>query len=141
MIPGMKFNLFTSLFLVAAFALLGRRWVHGPWPPLRIAGGLLALVSLLLLLVARYQLGDAFSVRARASRLVTAGLYRRLRNPIYVFGCGLILGLALLVPFWPLALSLLVIGPMQVLRSRREAAVLEDAFGEEYRRYRRMTWF
>jgi protein-S-isoprenylcysteine O-methyltransferase Ste14 len=30
---------------------------------------------------------------------------------------------------------------MQIVRARREAAVLEAAFGEEYRRYRRQTWF
>jgi protein-S-isoprenylcysteine O-methyltransferase Ste14 len=30
---------------------------------------------------------------------------------------------------------------MQIIRARREAAILEATFGEEYRRYREQTWF
>jgi protein-S-isoprenylcysteine O-methyltransferase Ste14 len=41
--------------------------------------------------------------------------------------------------WWPLALLLLII-PMQIVRARREAAVLEAEFGDEYRRYRAGTW-
>jgi protein-S-isoprenylcysteine O-methyltransferase Ste14 len=33
----------------------------------------------------------------------------------------------------------MVIG--QVIRARREAHVLEEAFGDAYREYRRKTWF
>jgi len=29
----------------------------------------------------------------------------------------------------------------QTIRARREARVLEAAFGDEYREYRRKTWF
>jgi protein-S-isoprenylcysteine O-methyltransferase Ste14 len=36
-------------------------------------------------------------------------------------------------------LLVLVIG--QTVRGRREAQVLEAAFGDEYREYRRKTWF
>ncbi len=91
--------------------------------------------------LARFQLGRAFSIRAKATRLVTTGLYARLRNPIYVFGCFFFLGIAMFIPFWPLLLALIIVIPMQIVRARREAAVLEASFGEEYRRYRRQTWF
>jgi protein-S-isoprenylcysteine O-methyltransferase Ste14 len=30
---------------------------------------------------------------------------------------------------------------MQIVRARREASVLETAFGDAYREYRRKTWF
>jgi protein-S-isoprenylcysteine O-methyltransferase Ste14 len=137
----MKANILTSIVLIAAITALALRFVHEPWPALRIAGAALALTSLVLILVARFQLGRAFSVRAKATRLVTTGIYARLRNPIYVFGCFFCLGVAMFVPFWPLLLALVVIVPMQVARARREAAVLEASFGDEYRRYRRRTWF
>jgi protein-S-isoprenylcysteine O-methyltransferase Ste14 len=39
-----------------------------------------------------------------------------------------------------LAILILLI-PMQVVRARREAAVLEAKFGEQYREYRKGTWF
>ena len=57
-----------------------------PWTPNRIVGLSIAVPALVLLVVARLQLGRAFSVQAKASTLVTTGLYSRIRNPIYVFG-------------------------------------------------------
>jgi protein-S-isoprenylcysteine O-methyltransferase Ste14 len=137
----MKTNILTSIFLIAALIILGLQFVHQPWPPLRIAGAAIALAALVLILIARFQLGGAFSIRAKASRLVTTGLYARLRNPIYIFGCLFFLGVAMFIPFWPLLLVLIIVIPMQIARARREAAILEATFGEEYRRYRRQTWF
>lgn len=137
----MKANILTSIVLITAITALALRFAHEPWPPLRIAGGAIALTSVVLILVARFQLGSAFSVRAKATRLVTTGLYARLRNPIYVFGCFFCLGVAMFVPFWPFLLALVVIIPMQIARARREASLLEATFGDEYRRYRRRTWF
>ena len=46
----------------------------------------LSVVCAALWLVARLQLGAAFSVRPEARQLVETGLYSRLRHPIYVFG-------------------------------------------------------
>jgi protein-S-isoprenylcysteine O-methyltransferase Ste14 len=137
----MKTNILTSIFLIAALIILGLQFVHQPWPPLRIAGAAIALAALVLILIARFQLGRAFSIRAKASRLVTTGLYARLRNPIYIFGCLFFLGVAMFIPFWSLLLVLIIVIPMQIARARREAAILEATFGEEYRRYRRQTWF
>jgi protein-S-isoprenylcysteine O-methyltransferase Ste14 len=45
------------------------------------------------------------------------------------------------IPAWWLLLPLIIVIPMQIVRARREATVLEAAFGEEYRRYRQQTWF
>ena len=137
----MKTNIVTSIFLVLALTVLGLQFAHQPWPPLRIAGAVIALASLILILIARFQLGQAFSIRAKATRLVTTGLYTRLRNPIYVFGCFFFLGMAMFIPFWWLLLALIIVIPMQIARARREAAVLETRFGDEYRLYRQQTWF
>jgi protein-S-isoprenylcysteine O-methyltransferase Ste14 len=102
---------------------------------------LLCLTAFGLVSLARYQLGRAFSVSAQARTLVTTGLYARLRNPIYVFAEIFIAGLALFLrSWWPVALLVAAI-PVQVMRSRKEAAVLEAAFGDEYRSYRSRTWF
>jgi protein-S-isoprenylcysteine O-methyltransferase Ste14 len=45
------------------------------------------------------------------------------------------------IPAWWLLLALVIVIPMQIVRSRREAAVLQATFGEEYLRYRQQTWF
>jgi protein-S-isoprenylcysteine O-methyltransferase Ste14 len=47
--------------------------------------------------VPRYQLGKSFSIRPQARELVTHGLYSKIRNPIYVFGSMIILGLILVL--------------------------------------------
>ena len=134
-------NLFQ--WLVATAALTALVW-HGrqePWTPPRIAGAVICLVAFVLVSLARYQLGRAFSVTAKARHLVTSGLYARFRNPIYVFAEFFLLGLALyLRSWWPFVAMLLAV-PVQVARARKEATVLEGAFGEEYRRYRARTWF
>jgi protein-S-isoprenylcysteine O-methyltransferase Ste14 len=52
-----------------------------------------------------------------------------------------LIGLALILGRPELLAVLLVIIPMQIIRARREAAVLEAKFGDAYREYRKRTWF
>jgi protein-S-isoprenylcysteine O-methyltransferase Ste14 len=136
-----KANVLSILVILVALCFFAPRYLHEPWPALRLSGAVIIVLSLFLLILARIQLGRAFSVRAKATRLVTTGLYSRIRNPIYVFGCFFFLGLAMFIPAWWLLLLLVIVIPMQIVRARREAAVLEATFGEEYRDYRRQTWF
>ena len=60
---------------------------------------------------------------------------------MYVFGAIGIAGLLLCLNRPNLFAVFLVIVPMQVLRARQEERVLEERFGEEYRAYKRNTWF
>jgi len=121
--------------------VLFRQAMGLPWTMSRIIGTAIAAPAMLLLLLARIQLGRAFSVRAKASNLVTSGLYSRIRNPIYVFSALFLLGIIIWSgrPLYLLIFAGLV--PMQIVRSRKESAVLEAKFGEEYREYKRKTWF
>jgi len=72
---------------------------------------------------------------------VTTGLYSKIRNPIYVFGTVMSTGLALVVQRPALWIIVVVVVIGQTIRARREARVLEAAFGDAYREYRRKTWF
>ena len=112
------------------------------WNVRYLVGIGIAVASFALWMVARVQLGKSFSVRAQARALVTTGLYSKFRHPIYLFGelafAGLFLAWGELIP----ALAYFVlICPAQIVRSRKEEAVLEEAFGEEYRQYKASTWF
>lgn len=118
----------------------GSTW-HDPWGPMRWAGAVLLVVGFLLSGLARVQLGESFSVAPEAHELVTRGLYSRIRSPIYVFGLVGIAGLFLVLG-QPLGLLLVVfLIPVQWIRTRKEAKVLEEKFGDAYREYRRRTWF
>ena len=104
-------------------------------------GLLLLIVGFILWTVARFQLGASFTVKAEARQLVTRGLYSKIRNPIYVFGSMVMAGGILVFgkPVWLLIFVLVI--PLQIWRAGKESAVLEAAFGEEYRKYRAGTWF
>jgi protein-S-isoprenylcysteine O-methyltransferase Ste14 len=45
------------------------------------------------------------------------------------------------MPHFLLFFFFLFLIPLQARRAREEARVLEDKFGEEYRAYRKQTWF
>ena len=111
------------------------------WDVQRCVGAALVIVGVGGMAAARYQLGKSFSLKAEARRLVTRGIYSKIRNPIYVFGGVMLIGFVLVLHrpiLWVVFLALVV---MQMLRARREAQVLEAAFGDAYREYRRKTWF
>ncbi len=106
-----------------------------------VAGVALIVLGTVFTVIARFQLGGSFSVKAEARELVTHGLYSRIRHPIYIFGGLLILGMVvcvrniLLLSLWFLLMIL------QVRRAGREDRVLEEKFGEVYRKYKEGTWF
>jgi protein-S-isoprenylcysteine O-methyltransferase Ste14 len=119
-------------------AYLVMRW---QWNARYAVGMGMGVIGLALWLVARQQLGGSFSVRAEASELVTTGLYSKIRHPIYFFAgvayAGLFIALGKIVPF----VAFMLFYSLQLLRIKKEEAVLEQAFGEDYRRYRASTWF
>ncbi len=133
-----------AIFLVLFGALGYFVWdqlQRQPWTWMQTVGICLMIPGFLLWLTAHIQLGTSFSLTPQARKLVTRGLYSKIRNPIYIFSLVFLTGLALLLGR-PLLLALgAVIVPIQIVRARREAAVLEEKFGEEYRQYRARTWF
>ncbi len=113
----------------------------GPHDAVRGVGLALALLGLGGVILSRYTLGRSFSVRPKATELVTTGIYSRIRNPIYVSSVIFLVGLIVVVRRPVLGVLLLIIVPMQIIRARREAQVLEAKFGDAYRQYRARTWF
>jgi protein-S-isoprenylcysteine O-methyltransferase Ste14 len=142
---GVKARRFYFLTTVQILAVAMLFWwlaaSPGPWNTQRYIGTIMAVAGVSLVGVARYQLGKSFSVMPEARELVTRGLYSKIRNPIYVFGLVMLAGLVLVLqkPILWAMLPILVVA--QQIRARREARVLEAAFGDAYREYLRKTWF
>lgn len=134
-------NVVLTLVVGAALGLI--LWEHPPaaWGAMQVIGACLLGLGFFLWTTARFQLGRSLTVTAHAKQLVTRGLYSKIRNPIYVFGSCVIAGFILVLgrPVW--LLVFLIIIPLQLWRARKESAVLEAAFGEQYRKYRVGTWF
>jgi protein-S-isoprenylcysteine O-methyltransferase Ste14 len=137
-----KLYIFTAAQVIAFGVLM---WIlvtwKTPWNAQRYAGTVVAIVGATGIVIARYQLGKSFSIRPEAHALVTSGIYAKIRNPIYVFGTVMLIGLFLVLQRPELWILLAVVVVVQTVRARKEAQVLEGAFGEEYREYRRKTWF
>lgn len=137
----MKLNVGTLVLFVAAALVFAWNQRGLPWTAPRIIGLAIAIPSFLLFCLARMQLGKAFSLEAKASTLVTTGLYSRIRNPIYLFGAFTIVGIIIWTGRPWLFLVFAVLIPLQVYRARKEAQVMEETFGEAYREYKKKTWF
>jgi protein-S-isoprenylcysteine O-methyltransferase Ste14 len=137
----MKLNIATLVIVAVVAVGFGLRAFTEPWTLWHTIGLSLAAPSLALLALARIQLGRAFSVQARATTLVTTGLYSRIRNPIYVFGALTVAGGVIWTGRLKLLLVLVALIPLQIVRARRESQVLEEKFGTEYAEYKRRTWF
>ncbi|MGA7695458.1 MAG: isoprenylcysteine carboxylmethyltransferase family protein [Candidatus Sulfotelmatobacter sp.] len=139
---GRQLYVFTAAQVIAVAAGL---WLilsrPGPWDLQRGIGSVLVVVGIAGIAAARYHLGKSFAIRAEAHHLVTNGVYSKIRNPIYVFGVVMLAGFILVLHRPVLWFALAAIVVMQIVRARREAKVLEAAFGDAYREYRRKTWF
>jgi len=112
-----------------------------PYMARMLAGGLLCIGGLALILAAGKRFSDAgtnIQTRKPSTALVTTGIYRYSRNPIYLGMALIYVGLSLfadsiLALAWlPLALIIMYNGVI-----RREERYLESKFGQEYRAYKR----
>ena len=112
-----------------------------PWP-LRVVGALLVAAGVVVLLqaFARFVtegLGTPAPV-APTERLVVGGLYRYVRNPMYLAVGATIVGQALLLGRWILLAYAAVFGAAVVSFVRAyEEPTLQRTYGEEYDAYRR----
>ncbi len=73
--------------------------------------------------------------------LVTTGVYRHVRHPMYAAFFLWAIAQALLLPNWIAGPAGLVgFGTLFGLRVRREERMMEAAFGDAYRAYAARTW-
>jgi protein-S-isoprenylcysteine O-methyltransferase Ste14 len=112
------------------------------WAPLRVVGAVLiaAGVAALVHAFARFVtegVGTPAPI-APTRHLVVGGLYRYVRNPMYLAVFAVIVGQALLLGQLALLFYAALIGSATALFVRsHEEPVLRDRFGEQYEAYRR----
>jgi protein-S-isoprenylcysteine O-methyltransferase Ste14 len=102
--------------------------------------GSIILAGLGLSFISRLTLGRAYHFMPRSKALVTHGIYRWFRHPMYIgnqlffIGAGVLLGSHV-----GLLLSIVVLIPTHIVRARYEEKVLTDRFGSEYTDYKERT--
>jgi protein-S-isoprenylcysteine O-methyltransferase Ste14 len=114
---------------------------HRKFDRLDYFGASLIIISITTWLIARYQLGDAFSIFPQSKTIVSKGLYSKIRHPIYLSSIIASLGLCLMYKeTWAYFVWLLLI-ILQALRAKKEEEILTRRFPEKYQAYKKSTWF
>jgi protein-S-isoprenylcysteine O-methyltransferase Ste14 len=143
-------NVRDSLAVLLFVLLLGQASVEAAWPqslsPLavdrrglwRAGGAALLLGGLVLLVMAQLHLGASWRIgieEGRRAGLITGGLYRFCRNPIYLAMLMVLAGYALLLPT-RLSLALLLGGYVGIRQQvSAEEAYLLRTYGDAFRDY------
>ena len=113
-------------------------------PALAWLGTLVFALSLLLFHRTHHDLGRSWSVTLeirQTHRLVTSGVYRYVRHPMYAAFFLWAIAQALLLPNWIAGFAGLVgFGTLFGFRVGREERMMEATFGEAYRAYAVQTW-
>jgi protein-S-isoprenylcysteine O-methyltransferase Ste14 len=104
-------------------------------------GMAIAAFGIVLWAVARVQLGSSFAVTAQAKKLVTTGLYWRIRNPIYFFGGIGYLGLFIAWGNWIALAAFPLFFSDRIPRVRKEQQVLEQALAKNIAATRQVPGF
>ena len=122
-------------FVVYAFGLFPRRELS---PAAEVASTMLVLAGSGGALCVLIELGRSFSLMAEARRLVTAGVYRIVRHPLYLAEEIATVGVLMqFLCFWTLLLLAVQIG-FQLRRMRNEEVLLAGVF-PEYAAYKART--
>jgi len=126
--------LFTPLLEFADYSLPA--WVG--W-----IGTAVFAAALWLLWRSHADLGENFSPELKIRdehSLVTQGVYRHIRHPMYASHILWAVAQALLLQNWMAGPAFLVMSlPLYIVRIPREEKMMEDEFGEEYRKYAERT--
>lgn len=112
-----------------------------PMPPFagfRILGFFLVLVGVAMCFLAKQQLGEAWvyasAYKKSTGNLVTGGLYKFIRHPIYTGIVVSYVGMELLAGSWLWVSMLFFVVPFY-FQAKKEEKFLEKKFGQKYREY------
>ena len=130
------------LFAFACAFFLGNGPALFAATPLGTVGTVLFAAGLLLMLLAFVSIRGSIQIAPQpkvSGQLVTGGVYRRLRHPIYTAIMILVVGLVFRKPTLPVAIMASVIIAFLLIKARFEETLLLARY-PEYAAYRQRTW-
>ena len=120
-------------------------WAKYPGPTAALAwiGAFLLVAGVWLFWRSHADLGENWSVTLELQsehKLVSSGVYRSIRHPMYASFFAMAFAQLLLLPNWIAGPSaLLAVGLLYVVRKPNEEAMMLEQFGDEYRKYMNST--
>ena len=128
--------------LPLVFAYLGPKNFGFGFRSLVYSGLFIGIFGLLLWVVAMWSLGSSLAVLPGTEKLVTKGLYRIFRHPIYMGIVLTLTGLFVACGSVPsLIYVLVVVVPLNIFRAKAEEKVLLEQLGPAYQKYMGSTFF
>jgi protein-S-isoprenylcysteine O-methyltransferase Ste14 len=137
--------------LVAVFLLGPGEWFGHTWlrenfvehtNTVGITGLVFCIAGAVICCWARYTLGKnwALSVQEKSNHeLITNGLYKIIRHPIYTGLIILFVGNAVIVGDYRAILSVLIVVISFVFKLKKEEKLMKGLFGEQYQKYKQKT--
>ena len=107
-----------------------------------MVGLMLIVIGFVIILIAQITLWKYYSstlVIKENHQLITHGIYRFVRHPIYLGNITLFLGIAVYVSSLYGFLTLLGLIPVFLVRIRMEERLLTEEFGDKHRTYKKNT--
>ena len=132
-------------FLIALAVMIGLYFIfpiaRGVPPPYNYLGVLPIVVGALMVIWAANffsKVGTTIKPFRQSTQLVTRGLYKYTRNPMYLGMAFILIGIAIcLGKIAPFFIIPLFIGLIQQNFIRMEEKALQDTFGDEYAEYKK----
>jgi len=79
------------------------------------------------------------SATRKQHKLVTNGVYRYIRHPLYTFGASMFVSFSMMADNWFIAALGILTFILMAIRTPKEEANLIEKFGDEYREYMKRT--
>jgi protein-S-isoprenylcysteine O-methyltransferase Ste14 len=98
------------------------------------------VIGLILWWWGKIKLGNSFSTFPKAKKLVTVGIYSKIRHPVYIGLCLTLIGWAIFTLSWFLGIITLIVVVISIIRAYLENQVLEKTFKKEYVQYKKKVW-
>lgn len=104
-------------------------------------GIVLIAIGLILWWTGKITMGDAFTMLPKAKKLITTGIYSKIRHPIYLGFSLTVTGWAIFLfsPGWFITALITIL--FLTLRVHLEEKALLKKYGEVYQKYKNSTWF
>lgn len=112
---------------------------------LKYFGIIISVIGFLIWILGLKYLGTFFQMKPEAKKIVTKGIYSKIRHPIYFGGLLIVIGLIIytintfLHIYLIIYLLLFII--IQGIRAKIEERILIEKFGSKYKLYKDKTWF
>lgn len=108
---------------------------------LSLIGTFITIFGLIIWWISKITLSDAWSSLPEANKIVKSGIYSKIRHPIYLGFTITTIGWFIIIPSIFTFSIILSVSITFYFKIKAEEEILTNKFKEEYKKYKKNTWF